>query len=106
MSETDEKDSIMKQLECMYAWTPGTDQIAVDKWPDLTGWSDRYHCTGGACYMDIHKMSPAGQQRRLFIDFNTAVVRDRIPVEAAHKAFLKIAEYRAFISPDTEGADA
>jgi len=28
----------------------------------------------------------------LFIEFNTIVVRDKVPVEAAHKAFLAIDE--------------
>jgi hypothetical protein len=95
----------MKQIECMYAWTPGTDQIAVGPWPDVTGWSDRYDYTGGACYAEVHKMTSVGQERRLFIDFNTVVVRDGVPVKAAHNAFLQINEYRALISPNTEGAD-
>jgi hypothetical protein len=41
----------------------------------------------------------------LFILFNTVTVRDRVPVEAAHKAFLAIDEYRETISRDTEGAE-
>jgi hypothetical protein len=36
---------------------------------------------------------------------NTLVVCDRIPVEAAHHAFLKIDEYREMISPDVPGAE-
>jgi hypothetical protein len=40
----------------------------------------------------------------LFIEFNTIVVRDKIPVEAAHREFLKIDEYRQCISPDIPGA--
>ena len=41
----------------------------------------------------------------LFIEFNTIVVRDKIPVEAAHREFLKIDEYRQRISPDIPGSD-
>lgn len=37
--------------------------------------------------------------------FHTVVVRDGIPLEAAHKAFLVIDEYRSLISRDIEGAD-
>ena len=40
----------------------------------------------------------------LFIEFHTIVVRDKVPVEAAHRAFLAIDEYRDRISPDIEGA--
>ena len=40
----------------------------------------------------------------LFIEFNTIVVRDQIPVKAAHDAFLAIDEYRERISPDIPGA--
>ena len=42
----------------------------------------------------------------LFIEFNTIVVRDQVPVEAVHREFLKIDEYRKRISPDIPGADA
>jgi hypothetical protein len=41
----------------------------------------------------------------LFILFNTVTVRDGIDVQAAHRAFLAIDEYRKTISPDIEGAD-
>ena len=41
----------------------------------------------------------------LFIEFHTIVVRDRIPVDAAHREFLKIDEYRRRIAPDIPGAD-
>lgn len=41
----------------------------------------------------------------MFILFNTIVVRDGVPVEKAHEAFLKIDEYRKMISPDCPGAE-
>jgi hypothetical protein len=89
----------------MYAWTPDTSEIAVGIWPDERGFSDRFLFTGGACYLEIHRMPKAAQIARLFIDFNTVVVRDGVPVEAAHREFLKIDEYRDYISPDTPGAN-
>ena len=42
---------------------------------------------------------------RLFIDFQTLVVRDGLDPQAVHRAFLAIDEYRFRIAPDTEGAE-
>ena len=95
----------MKQLETMYAWTPGTDQIEVGPWPDRTGWRKRYTRSIGACSSKLHRMTPDERLAMLFIDFNTIVVRDGVSVAAAHAAFLKIDEYRRAISADTPGAD-
>lgn len=41
----------------------------------------------------------------LLVDFHTCVVRDGIDPQKAHRQFLKIDEYRRFISPDCEGAE-
>jgi hypothetical protein len=41
----------------------------------------------------------------LFIEFHSIVVRDQVPVEAAHWAFLAIDEYRERIAPDLEGSE-
>jgi hypothetical protein len=95
----------MKMMEAMIAWDPHTDRIKVGPWPDYRGWSDDYHLTTGACYMIRHKMLVGKQQAMLFIDFNTIVVRDKVPVEAAHRAFLEIDEYRLLISRDMPGAE-
>jgi hypothetical protein len=40
----------------------------------------------------------------LFIEFHSIVVRDQVPVDAAHNAFLAIDEYRDRIAPDILGA--
>jgi hypothetical protein len=40
----------------------------------------------------------------VFINFHTLIVRDGIPIEKAHRAFLAIDEYREHISPDIPGA--
>ena len=47
---------------------------------------------------------PNEQLLAMFLLFNTVTVRDGIAVEAAHKAFLQIDEYRKAISPDAPGA--
>lgn len=101
----------MKYQEALIAWTPGTDLIRVGPLigADQDDWTDypvRYVMTGGAAYIGLRKC--ADKQRRdmmLFIEFNTIVVRDKIPVEAAHREFLKIEEYRQRISPDIAGAE-
>jgi hypothetical protein len=95
----------MKFLEALIAWTPITDDVDVGPWPDHTGWSDRYMCTDGACYSNYHKMTPVGQERMLFIIYNMLTAGDHVPPAAAHKAFLKIDEYRRSISPDMPGAE-
>lgn len=102
----------MKQLECMIAWTGHDDEVHADTagkievgpWPDKTRWSDRYFYTGGACYLELHKASEDQRLAKLFIDFHDIVVRDGIDPQAAHKAFLKIEEYRRHIAPDISGA--
>jgi hypothetical protein len=62
-------------------------------------WGDK---PGGA------KGTPDAEAKRLatlFINFHTLTVRDGIPVEMAHRAFLAIDEYREHISPDILGAE-
>ena len=82
----------MKLVEAMYGWNRNSDEIDVGPWPDTTGWSDRYSLTGGACYTNI---------RQIFIDFHMIVLRDGVDVQAAHRAFLKIDEFRRSIAPET-----
>lgn len=108
----------MKYTELMLAWTPPwkwldeSSQFFVTKglvevgpWPDKTRWSRIFLNTGGACYRDLHEMNDDELSLRLFIDFNTLVVRDKIDPQQAHNEFLKIDEYRKRIAPDTRGAD-
>jgi hypothetical protein len=42
---------------------------------------------------------------KVFIEFNTLVARDRIPIDAAHREFLKVMQYRKHIAPDSQGAE-
>ena len=102
----------MKFNEAIIVWNPGTDQIRVGPLinPMSTkDWTDKplhYEMTGGAAYMDIRtSQDPIWLAMMLFITFHTIVVRDEVPVEAAHKAFLEIDEYRVRISRDIEGAE-
>jgi hypothetical protein len=95
----------LKLTESMIVWNPGTDEIDVVPWPDETGLSDDYLMSVGACFTDLHRMNRHQQCAMLFIHFNSAVVGGRVPVEAAHRAFLKIDEYRLLIPLDFPGAE-
>ena len=93
----------MKLTECMIVWDAQTDHIDVVPWPDRNRESYAYRMSVGACDTDLRKMPEDRQIGMLFIHFHTIVVRDQVPVWAAHRAFLKIDEYRQCISPDTPG---
>ena len=101
----------MKYQEALIAWTPQTDHIRVDRLlqsydePDWTESPIRYAYTGGAAYSGLRDCTDKlKRDMMLFIEFHAIVVRDKIPIEAAHREFLKIDEYRERISPDIEGA--
>lgn len=96
----------MRFLEAMIAYNSGDDKaVEVGPWPDRTGWSKPYTYTTGACFMAVHKMSPAMQLAMLFIEFHTAAMRSGCDVKDVHEEFLKIDEYRWHIAPDFPGAD-
>jgi len=89
----------------MIIWNQNTDQIDVVPWPDRARHSSGYRMSVGACDMSLHKLNRHQQCAMLFVHFNTIVVRDGVPVDAAHRAFLKIDEYRSLISPDIREAE-
>jgi hypothetical protein len=92
----------MKYTECMIAYDPDTDNIKVGPWPDETGWSDKYLFTVGACYLKMHKAARMRRDIQMMLEFHHAVVRDRVPVDAAHAAFCQIDEYREMMAPDVK----
>lgn len=66
------------QLGCMIAWDPVSangrrDRVAVGPHPDVTGWSDRYQSTDGACYAHLHTAEEWKRIAHLFVTFNTLV---------------------------------
>ena len=98
----------MRAKEAMICWIPNDgDSIEVVRCPDYARLSDNYEFTTGACCKSWHEVDSRSTEMAFFImvAFNTCVVRDRINVDAAHKAFLKIDEYRQRISPDIPGAE-
>lgn len=103
----------MKQIEAIIAWTPvrwaelrpeTAGQVVVLPAPDTEGVAGRYMMRAGASSSALAALSEDGRVARLFITFQTLVVRDGIDPQVAHRAFLAIDEYRFRIAPDTEGA--
>ncbi|SDA14862.1 hypothetical protein SAMN02799622_01221 [Methylobacterium sp. UNC378MF] len=104
----------MKQIDAIIAWTPArwaelkpdtAGQVVVLPAPDTAGEAKRYMMRAGASSSAMAALSEEARISRLFIDFQTLVVRDGIDPQAAHRAFLAIDEYRFRIAPDTEGAE-
>ncbi|AYO83005.1 hypothetical protein [Methylobacterium brachiatum] len=104
----------MKQIEAIIAWTPArwaelkpetAGQVVVVPVPDEAGTSKRYMMRAGASSSALAALSDEARIARLFIDFQTLVVRDGLDPQDVHQAFLAIDEYRFRIAPDTEGAE-
>lgn len=104
----------MKQIEAIIAWTPHrwaelkpetAGQVAILPAPDTAGEAKRYMMRAGASSSALAALSEEARIARLFIEFQTLVVRDGIDPQAAHRAFLAIDEYRYRIAPDTDGAE-
>ncbi|MDP4022184.1 hypothetical protein Q8W71_06095 [Methylobacterium sp. NEAU 140] len=103
----------MKQTEAIIAWTPArwselrpetAGQVAVLPVAEAEA-AKRYMIRSGASSAALRTLPEEARIARLFIDFQTLVVRDGIDPQAAHRAFLQIDEYRYRIAPDTEGAE-
>jgi len=59
----------------------------------------------GACVFERQNKPHWEQVALMMVDFHTMVVRDGLDPQTVHREFLKIDEYRRFISPDCEGAE-
>ncbi|MEH3064467.1 MAG: hypothetical protein PGN33_17605 [Methylobacterium radiotolerans] len=104
----------MKHTDAIIAWTPvrwaelkpeTAGQVVVLPAPDAAGEARRYMMRAGASSSALATLTEEARVARLFIDFQTLVVRDGIDPQVAHRAFLAIDEYRFRIAPDTEGAE-
>ncbi|MGU3540849.1 hypothetical protein [Methylobacterium sp. A54F] len=103
----------MKQRDAIIAWTPArwaelkpetAGRVEVLPHPDTGGRARAYMMQAGAGSSAFRALPEEAQLLRMFIDFQTLVVRDGIDPQVAHAAFLAIDEYRFRIAPDTEGA--
>ena len=99
----------MKMSDAVVVWTPRTDLCRVER--HLSGSKrtkgDRWQ-KADRCYDSLSSSPPANDDQKLmllFILFNTLVMRDKVDVQAAHRAFLEIDEYRQYRSPDQQGAE-
>jgi hypothetical protein len=62
----------------------------------IAAWDDTLRRTKAAPNAEAQRMA---NRVMVFINFHTLTLRDGIPVEMAHRAFLAIDEYREHISP-------
>jgi hypothetical protein len=96
----------MDWRDCRYFWNPKTGFVLVAQRGDpsparevATMWMDGYE-KRTTTLMPNHPAIVS----KVFVEFNTLTVRDRIPIDAAHREFLKVKQYRTHIAPDIEGA--
>lgn len=106
----------MKASEALIAWTPANRKDPI--WAGTVGtisigpligenepdWAEPYSYTGGAAFMHVRDLKGAEAVAQVFIAFNEVVVRDGIPVQAAHEAFLNIDEYASALASDVPGS--
>ena len=103
----------MRLRETMVCWN-GPDcsrglplTVEAGPHPDLAGWSERYDCSDGACWIRAwREYSDDERLLRLFVMFAILTVREGLPAETVHKAFLAIDEYREAMPPDVPGCRA
>ncbi len=86
----------MKQIDAIIAWTPlrwaelkpeTAGQVVVLPAPDTAGEAKRYMMRAGASSSALAALSEEARIARLFIDFQTLVVRDGIDPQAATGRF-------------------
>lgn len=97
----------MKLAECLIAWNSESDQIKVGyllKQGDAD-WTKPYRKTGGGAYTKVREMSGLEARHYVMSEFLGIVIRDRVDLDAAHREFLNIEEYRLAIPTDLAGAD-
>lgn len=92
----------MKFKECLVIWKPKSrfPEKRVVIQPKGYPIPENWYWMPGADLKD--ELDPTC---RVFVEFNTLVVRDGICPQQAHDEFLKIDEYRATIAPDMRGAE-
>lgn len=86
--------------DVMLCWNPGTDQVALVRWPDKVRFSDQYRSTGLACYARIHKLSFEQRKTDIFITAMHLIARDGCDPKAVHHALSGLKEYCDGCAPD------
>jgi hypothetical protein len=84
----------------MILWRPGTDEVAVVRWPNTErhqGWST------GACNLEYQEASFEQRKTMLFIEAMQMIVRDKCDPMAVHQAMICFWEYHNGCSLDMPG---
>jgi len=92
----------MRFKECIIAWDDDTGEIKVGPWPPETNLTRHLPCSIGAPFYD--KMGARQQALKVFVEFACLAVKSGLTVDALHKAFLSIDEYRWLIAEDMKGS--
>lgn len=97
----------MRLAESLIAWNDNSDQIAVGGFVSEgdVDWTRPYRKTGGAAYAEVRDLEGIEARHYIMSEFLGIVIRDRVDLDAAHKAFLAIDEYRQAVPHDVDGAD-
>tara|TARA_Y100001938_G_scaffold137831_1_gene202577 strand:+ start:543 stop:920 length:378 start_codon:yes stop_codon:yes gene_type:complete len=95
----------MRFKECIIAWDNDTGEIKVGPYPER-GHTRHLKASVGAVFSDVHEMNGRQQALKTFVEFATLDVNSGLTVNALHKEFLKIDEYRWLIAPDIQGSEA
>ena len=102
----------MDYREALVAWNANGDQVRVGRLlgegdADWTRHPVRYQFTGGAAYTEVRECKDNTRLALLlFLEFHEMVVRDHVSIDAAHREFLKIDQYRRHIATDIKGAES
>ena len=92
----------MRYRDCLIAWNVGGG-VLVGPHPD-DGWGKGYRMAIGRC-SDAEGWSAIRCAMEVMLHYNTLTARDGINPAEVHREFLKIDEYKFFISRDTPGAE-
>ena len=98
----------MRLAEALIAYNPGTDQIRVGPLSTASSakdWTVGMERTAGAAYTNVRSLEGLNARAYIMSEFLGIVIRDRVNLDAAHRAFLEIDEYRQALPPDVKGAD-
>ena len=81
-------------------WDPGTDRVAMVPWPDKQRLSNDYSRTDLAVFTRVREMKPLERQLFVFAAANSLIHRDKCDLDAVHRAFSELEEYRSALPVD------
>ena len=95
----------MRVKDCAILYNPNSSEISV---VPLGGRSapylDAMRFSEGGVHTAVRRLDDNHARMYVMSVFISAVVRDRVDIDAAHREFLKIDEYQRSIAPDIAGA--